>query len=395
MQSSWTQTLHGVNCMVGSSLAGLFGKGLEEDTSVSDRLGSRHTLRPPSVSFLPSGSLHSSPALSCASMSRRVICDVDEKDEDEADEQGREEEEGMSISPAPATATVLAIAPVTVSDGLQYRDDDPAFNSVLQRMRRIEEAVGLPEPGSGARQMHNSVPLSEFKLQVKDHSHCPTTGRSFVPGGAAKATKCTKTNAGGFPHVIREVPEEEGGGTVYHVITNKNVMITASVYRTDSGEIRKPESVLVERANQLLRTELETKGEYPLTELRMKMRLVAAHISHTHPGADPIGLGPHRWWDNDLNTEIEGQRDKPQLLIPWERTEAYTRAVLSGRVSYSFKIRPGVSSPLCRAHKDCHFRIVVEPESEVLRKRCANLTALTEHFWVSAKYNAGKSEVAV
>jgi hypothetical protein len=294
-----------------------------------------------------------------------------------------------------------AVVPV-VSDstaGLQYREDDPSFNVLLQRMRRVEEAMGLPRNapvGNGALQVHIQAPLSEFRLKIKDHSRCPTTGRKFVPGGAAKATECIKTRAGSFPHIIQQIEDEEGGGTIYHVITSNNILIVAGVHRIESGEsdVKISERVLLERCNQLLRSELEAKGEFPLTELRMRMRLVAAHISHLDPGADPVGVGEHRWWDRDLNTEIEGQRDKPQLLVPSELSGAYTQAILNGRVTYSFKIRAGVTSYTCRAHKRCQFKFVVEPESEVLRTSCPNLTALSEPFWASAKYNAGEWHAA-
>jgi hypothetical protein len=282
------------------------------------------------------------------------------------------------------------------TDRLEYRDDDPSFNAVLQRMRRIEEAVGLPArppPVASGGQPQIEAPLAEFRMRINDHSKCPTTGRKFVPGGAAKATETVKTRLGHFPHVIAAVDEDEGGGIQYHVVTSNNILVLASVQRADNMDspVKVSEKVVLERANSVLRAELESKGEYPLTELRLKLRLVAAHIAHTDPGADPIGVGDDRWWERDISSELDGQREKSQLLIPAEFNGGYTQAILNGKVSYSLKLRSGVTSYTCRAHKRCQFRFVVEPESEVLRKTCPNLTGLSEPFWASAKYNAGRT----
>jgi hypothetical protein len=315
-------------------------------------------------------------------------------DDDDDDCDSREDDADLfGSAPAPADELGSAVVPAAAStNSVTFRDDDPAFNALLQCIHRVEEAVALSGRAlvdSGTRQVHQiAAPLTEFELTIKDHSRCPTTERRFVPGGHARATECTKTLNGSFPHIIREVPEAEGGGTMYHVITSRNVMIVANVRHIESGDTNV--KLVLQRANELLRTELEAKGEYPLTELRMKMRLVAAHVSHNDPGADPVGIGPDRWWDKDLNTEIDGQRDKPQLLIPSEVSGAYTQAVLNGGVTYSFKMRPGVTSPSCRAHRRCQFKFVVEPESTVLRTSCPNLTALTKPFWSEAKYNSGR-----
>lgn len=305
--------------------------------------------------------------------------------------------EGGQLDEQPAQPA-RAVVPISSDpiDQLEYRDDDPSFNAVLQRMRRIEEAVGLPvraPPAVGGGQPQIEAPLAEFKLKINDHSKCPTTGRKFVPGGAAKATETVKTRMGHFPHVIAAVEEEEGGGIQYHVVTSNNLFIVASVQRADNMDspVKVSEKVVLERANNVLRAELEAKGEYPLTELRMRMRLVAAHIAHSDPGSDPIGVGDARWWEKDISSELNGQREKSQLLVPAEFNGSYTQAILNGRVSYSFKLRSGVTSYTCRAHKRCLFRFVVEPESEVLRKTCPNMTALSEPFWSEAKFRAGRN----
>jgi hypothetical protein len=285
------------------------------------------------------------------------------------------------------------------TDHLHYREDDPEFNALIAHIRRIREAVGLDlgDISNVSRLRQIDYPLEEFKLTITDHSHCPRTGRKFVPGGEAKATECLRTRIGSFPHIIQEVPPEKGGGTMYHVVTSNNIAIIANIHCNESGstDTYTSQCLLLKRANRQLRTELEAKGEFPLTELRMKMRLVAAHISHADPGADPVGVGENRWWDRDLNTEMEGQRDKAQLLIPSETMGAYAKAVINNSVTYSFKIRPGVTSYSCRAHKRCQFRFVVEPESETLRTNCPTLTALSDAFWISSKYNAGDCRSAL
>jgi hypothetical protein len=316
---------------------------------------------------------------------------------DEARERMAEEFGQFNERSAEAPAAARAVVPISSDpiDRLEYREDDPAFNAVLQRMRRVEEAVGmtshtaLAANGGGLR---IEARLAEYKVVIRDHSRCPTTGRKFVPGGAANATECVRTRLGHFPHYIEKVEEEEGGGILYHVVTSNNILIVASVQRVDNVDspVKISEKVVLERANAVFRHELEAKGEYPLTELRMRMRLVAAHIAHTDPGADPIGVDEDRWWDRDLCTELDGQREKSQLLIPAEFNGTYTQAILNGKVSYSFKIRSGVTSFSCRAHRRCLFRFCVEPESEVLRTNCPNLTALSEPFWSSAKFAAGR-----
>jgi hypothetical protein len=343
-------------------------------------------------------------------MPRQVVLDhsddesSEDESEDESDDESSEngeeryvreeaEEARERVDAEGAAARVVVPVPSDAIKRYEYREDDPAFNAVLSRVRRIEEAVAF----TGRAQPTNAVqviegPLDEFKLKIHDHSKCPTTQRRFVPGGAANATECAKTRIGHFPHIIQRVAEEEGGGTLFHVVTSSNVLVVAGVHRVHNGDspVKVSAPVLLERANQVLRFELEDKGEFPLTELRMRMRLVAAHICHTDPGADPIGVGEHGWWQKDISTEVDGQREKSQLLLPSETTGAYTQALLNGRVSWSFKIRSGVTSYACRKHKRCQFKFVVEPESETLRKRCPNLTALSEPFWISAKYNAGK-----
>jgi hypothetical protein len=290
-----------------------------------------------------------------------------------------------------------AIVPAAgLSHDHDLREDDPLFNQVVQQLRRIKEAVGVapvqlvgvePQP-----MLSVDAPLDEFKMKIYDHSRCPTTQRKFVPGGDAMATECIRTRLGGFPHIIQQLDEEEGGGHRWHVITANNLLIIAGVHRKDAidAAVKVSENKVLEQANSRLRRELDEAGEYPLQELRMKMRFVAAHVPHTDPGADPVGVGADKWWDREMSTEIDGRRDKPQLLVPAEHSGDYTQAVLHGKVTYSFKLRQGVTSFTCRKHKRCQFRFVVEPESEVLRKLCPNLTALSEPVWVSAKYNAGR-----
>jgi hypothetical protein len=263
------------------------------------------------------------------------------------------------------------------------------FDSMSERMRRIEEAVSCMRKQLCA--VPTAAPLAEYQLRITDHSRCPSTGRQFIPAGEAQATKCVKTQQGGFPHIIKRVLDEEGGGDLYYVITGKNVMITASVGRvsTNMANNSVSENTLIAEANRLMQPELEAAGEFPLLSIRMRMRLVAAHIPHRDPAANPVGIGCERWWDKDLSTEIDGQRDKAQLLVPAETSGAYTQAFINGRVAYSFKLRSGVTSSACRAHKNCLFKFVFEPESKVLRERCASLTASTPAFRATSKYNSG------
>ena len=309
-----------------------------------------------------------------------------------------EQEEAVARMEADAAAGGNAIVPVAgLSRDHELREDDPQFNLVVQQLRRIKEAVGVaPVQQAGAEPqpaLAVCAPLDEFKMKIYDHTRCPTTQRKFVPGGEANATECIRTRLGGFPHILQRLDEEEGGGDRLHIITANNILIVAGVHRKDAldAAVKVPETKVLERANSQLRPELEAAGEFPLQELRMKMRFVAAHVPHNDPGADPVGVGANKWWDREMSTEIDGRRDKPQLLEPAEHSGDYTQAVLHGKVTYSFKLRQGVTSFTCRRHKRCQFRFVVEPESEVLRKLCPNLTAVSEPFWVSAKYNAGRA----
>ena len=181
----------------------------------------------------------------------------------------RMENEGGQLDERPAEAPDAARAVVPISsdpiDRLEYREDDPSFNAVLQRMRRIEEAVGLPArapPAVGGGQPQIEAPLAEYRLKINDHSKCPTTGRKFVPGGAASATETVKTRMGHFPHVIAAVDQDEGGGIQYHVVTSNNILVLASVQRADNMDspVKVSEKVVLERANNVLRAELESKG---------------------------------------------------------------------------------------------------------------------------------------
>lgn len=278
----------------------------------------------------------------------------------------------------------------TSTSNMNHRKNDPEFNTLLDRLRRIEDVISQPFVRGGDEGKLGVSSLDKFAFVIKDHSCCPTTGRKFVPGGEAAATKCMKTPHGAFPHVIQMVSQEEGGGTKYHVLTNKNILITCSMH-SDCGSCDEfvSEDSLLRRVNCDLRRELQAGGEFPLTEIRMRMRFVAAHISHKDPDSNPVGAGETRWWDKDLCTEIEGERDRPQLLVPSETTGVYTKVVSNGKVCYSFKIRSGVTSSYCRAYKNCHFKFVCEPESRTLRLKCPKLTASTESFWVSSKYKNG------
>jgi hypothetical protein len=359
----WESTLHGV---ARSSLT----KDIDRDTSyvVTDGSLVEGSCRQSLVAMEPWGY--------GGNDDRRIRCFADEYDEDDHDghDYSYQEEQGTENK----NHTLK----------LNYRDRDPVFNALLEKLHNIERAVevsqtlALPAP-------RKVPPLADLELRCTDHTRCPTTDRKFVPAGAAKATECSKTRAGSFPHIIQQVEEEEGGGLLYHIITSNNIFIVAGVHHVDDScnKFKVSEEVVLARANRELRDELQANGEYPLHALRMRMRLVAAHIPHTDASATPIGVGPNRWWDRDLSTEIDGSRDKQQLLIPAEVDGAYVEAILNGRVGFSFKIRSGVTSPTCRAHKKCLFRIVVEPESYTLRQHCEKLTALTAPFKAWSKYS--------
>jgi len=286
--------------------------------------------------------------------------------------------------------------PSPANDETSECNDD--LNSVSVALQHIHRAQSLLDCLKSDHYSHGrehdtlSSPLSEYHLRMTTHDTCPTTHRKFVPYGEANATECFRTRLGGFPHIIERVPEEEGGYARWHVITGNNVLLSVGVHRVVSrtSSVRVSEDLLMERANRLLESTLKSNAEFPLTEIRMRMRLVAAHIPHTSWDADPVGVGDDKWWDRTLSTEVDGQRHLTQLLHPAETSGDYNKALVKGNVSYAFKIRQGVTSFSCRLHKQCEFKFVVEPDSETLRAWCPQLTILSEPFWVSSKYHNGR-----
>ena len=284
----------------------------------------------------------------------------------------------MSLVPAPDTddeghdapteaekiAAPAARGKATVSQNLQSvtsaeeRDGDEAFNALLKAANGLASAIiGMRMMISGPAPTHIADSLQNLSVHIL-HSLHYEDGRRFVPGGPLNATRLgqstqTKLPNGLFPHVLHGVPT----GEKMVVECDKKVVLRAVI--VENGDTGRPIG-----QNEIARR-LKAIGVAAGDVLfEVGLRFMSRDADGNHDV--PSGFGDGKTFKGAF---VNASKTESQLLLPDENTSAYKIGLNTGTLSWSFSVRPGVTSASAMP-KDAEFVFEVRclhPQLEFLR----------------------------
>lgn len=317
----------------------------------------------------------------------RLVPEVSDSEEEEEEETHRKTEASRPAAPK--------------SHLNRHRADDAEFNALVERCKQqealieqIRAVIGAPAPTAApvplspysetsseadtALVVYN--PLQEFELEILLSTHDPR-GRRYVPGGPSRATRLGTTsqkmgNFSIFPHVLFAVEHSENE---YMLETDKNTTVRCRLIRkSDQKHVSERELLAV------LNSDL---SKPPIQSLTVNMAL---KFHACEPNGDrivPDGIGPQKTFDRVFsNGNVPAQS---QLLDPPENVAAgapdpYSKTMSGGAVSFTFKVRSGVTSQTA-IPKRSQFVVEVSFTNQRLRNFPP---AVSPPFWIKSKFSS-------
>ena len=252
----------------------------------------------------------------------------------------------------------------TVTQNLQTvtsaeeRVGDEAFSALLKAANGLANTVmGMRMMVSGPAPTHIADSLQNLSVHIHHSLHFED-GRRFVPGGALNATRLgqstqTKLPNGLFPHVLHGVPT----GEKMVVECDKKIVLKAVV--VENGDTGRPigQSEIARRLKEIGVTAGDVLFEVGL-------RFMARDADGDHDV--PCGFGDGKTFKGAF---VNASKTESQLLLPDENNAAYRIGLTTGTLSWSFAVRPGVTSAAA-IPKDAEFVFEVRclhPQLEFLR----------------------------
>jgi hypothetical protein len=240
----------------------------------------------------------------------------------------------------------------------------------------VAALVPAPETDESTALAVIDNPLADYELRIL-HSERDPRGRRFVPGGPLKATRLgtTSQKLGAF-HVFPHVLFSNGEGEHEYLLeTDKNTTVRVAVVRKSDPEDRVSEEELLAVLNaDLTKPHVETLG--------ISMRFKFQNAGPDGQRESPRGIGLNKSFDKLFSDGLVPASS--QLLVPPESQEHnYHRTLHGGAVSFSFKVRSGVTSvsSLPRGSKFVFEVGFTDP-------RLAHFPpAVSPPFWIKSKFS--------
>lgn len=295
---------------------------------------------------------------------------------------GEDDEEEAAPAPAEAAQSISTQErKATVTDHLEAverateREGDAEFNALLHAARGLgETALSIRMLISGAAPSQVADSLKNLNLHLL-HSLTHGDGRRYVPSGPLNATRLGQSTQarlpnGLFPHVLQST----ANGDQLIVECDKKVILRAVL--VENGDTGRPVS-----QTEIARR-LEAVG-VPAGDVLFELAL---RFHARDPNGDygvPSGYGEDRTFKTSF---LNADKNRSQLLHPDENGPAYKIGLHGGTLTYTFAVKPGVTSAAARP-KDAKFVF----EIRCKHPKLAFLRAASEPFVLASRFRVNET----
>ena len=282
---------------------------------------------------------------------------------------GEDDEEEAAPAPAEAAQSISTQErKATVTDHLEAverateREGDAEFNALLHAARGLgETALSIRMLISGAAPSQVADSLKNLNLHLL-HSLTHGDGRRYVPSGPLNATRLGQSTQarlpnGLFPHVLQSTANGD------------QVLV-------ENGDTGRPVS-----QTEIARR-LEAVG-VPAGDVLFELAL---RFHARDPNGDygvPSGYGEDRTFKTSF---LNADKNRSQLLHPDENGPAYKIGLHGGTLTYTFAVKPGVTSAAARP-KDAKFVF----EIRCKHPKLAFLRAASEPFVLASRFRVNET----